>query len=166
MLSCLQSIPSTAEGVKTGMLTQFSNLTVVHTVPQKALMPAGGCDGKGSCGPCPSELSQNHFWHKKLLCLNCSSHPTSAVSVLTALEFYFPVSLLSVLLPAGYIPQERHNLVLGEFFIQDPHAMICDLIYTEPGKKGMKSLNQYILETFITCELTNVWRPMHFLLIF
>lgn len=75
--------------------------------------------------------------------------------VLAALEFYFLESLLSVLLPAGYIPQERHNLVLGQFFIQDPYTVICDLIYTEPGKKGMKSLNQYILGMFISCELTN-----------
>lgn len=88
------------------------------------------------------------------------------MSVLSALEFYFLVSLLGVLLPAGYIPQERHNSVLGEFFIQDPYAVICDLIYTEPGKKGMKSLNQYALQVFITHELTNEWRPMHFPLIF
>lgn len=34
-----------AFGIKISMLTQFSNLTVVHTVSQKGLMPAGGCEG-------------------------------------------------------------------------------------------------------------------------
>lgn len=77
------------------------------------------------------------------------------MSVLSALEFYFRVSLPSVFLPTRYIPQESHNSVLGEFFIQDPYAVICDLIYTEPGKQGMKSLNQYILQMFITHELTS-----------
>lgn len=155
------------------MLTQFSKLTVVHTVSQKGLMPAGGCDGMWwerklwslsqwtVTGPFLTQKAALLRWGGK-----CSFHPTSAVSVLTALEFYCLASLLTVLLPTSYIPQERHNSVLGEFFIQDPYTVICDLIYTEPGKKGMQSLNQHILQMFITHELTNNWRPMHFPLIF
>lgn len=60
------------------------------------------CEGRGSCGPRPSEnrfISDTKIKAKLALLKlggNCSFHPTSAVPVLTTLEFYFLVSLLSV----------------------------------------------------------------------